>query len=100
MTVSFAAACEDSGAAQRTKGSRAGVSPALLAGERNHVCNLVGHLARRSLPLIKLRQKSLSGLTECFEVLSCVVAVHVRQSNTWGVGNVRKVFGEIRNVVS
>lgn len=42
------------------------------ARENNHVVNSGGLLTRWSLALIKPLQKSLSGLTQAFRLLSCV----------------------------
>lgn len=61
------------------------------------VLNFCGLLTRWSFPRIEFRQEPSRGLTKCFEVLS-LLAVHRRQSSTKDFVNVRKGFGEIRNV--
>jgi hypothetical protein len=69
MTSPFAAALKEStGAVRRTRGSRSSAGPAAVAGERNHVCKLVGPLsARSSFPRVKFCQEPARGL----HVLKC-----------------------------
>jgi len=102
MTVSFAAACEDSGAAQRTRESRSGACPA-FAGEQDHHIRLNlfwPQSARSSFPLrTDACKHARSYVADRFKYLLGVGALHERNRSEEFVGNVREEVGEIQDVV-